>query len=194
MNPTSKKLISLVLVFSLMAISCASFRTIGGKREKHGAKLVIQRKSDQVEKTRLEGTPWETPVIAGIRGELIAVKPNSLLLSDTEGKNVSIDIADIKVIAIVKKSKARLGRYIGGAVGFVGGMVIAMISVRPEEDVSIFFPGLILGWLLSIPSSIIGGMVGSPADKIIQIEGMTDLEINEALDELRKKARIRDYR
>jgi len=44
-----------------------------------------------------------------IEGELITVKPNSLLLLDTEGKDVSIDIGDIKVIRIVKKSKALLG-------------------------------------------------------------------------------------
>jgi hypothetical protein len=38
----------------------------------------------------------------------------------------------------------------------------------------------------------IGGSVGR--DEKIQIEGMTDSEIQETLDRLRKKARIRDYK
>jgi len=39
---------------------------------------------------------------------------------------------------------------------------------------------------------IFGGVVGT--DKKIRIEGMTDSEINEVLEKLRKKARIRDYK
>jgi len=31
-------------------------------------------------------------------------------------------------------------------------------------------------------------------DKTIQIEGMSDSEIREAMDKLRKRARIRDYK
>ncbi len=44
--------------------------------------------------------------------------------------------------------------------------------------------------------ALIGGIVGAGygIDKTIQIEGMSDLEIKEAMDYLRKKARIRDYK
>ncbi len=44
--------------------------------------------------------------------------------------------------------------------------------------------------------ALIGGIVGAGygIDKTIQIEGMTDLEIEESLEKLRKKARIRDYK
>jgi len=43
---------------------------------------------------------------------------------------------------------------------------------------------------------ILGGIAGltSGTDKTIQIERMTDSEIREALEKLRKKARIRDYK
>jgi len=43
---------------------------------------------------------------------------------------------------------------------------------------------------------LVGGIGGALAgtDKKIQIEGMTEWEILEALNKLRKKARIRDYR
>jgi ABC-type lipoprotein release transport system permease subunit len=48
--------------------------------------------------------------------------------------------------------------------------------------------GLIIGTV----GAIIGAVAGT--DKTIQLEGMTDSEIQETLDKLRKKARIRDYK
>ena len=43
---------------------------------------------------------------------------------------------------------------------------------------------------------LIGTIFGPSAEKYktIQLEGMTDLEIRDTLDKLRKKARIRDYK
>ncbi len=171
MNPTSKKLVSLVLVFSLMAISCASFRTTGGKREKHGAKLIV---------TKLDGQL--------IKGELIAVKLNSLLLLDTDGNDVSVGIADIKVIRVMKKSKgARTGFLIGGGLALIGG--IGQIGAEVHGFIPSFIDGVIF---FALPGGLIGAAAG--AYKTSQIEGMTDSEIQEALDKLRKKARIRDYK
>ena len=173
MNPTSKKLISLVLVFSLMAISCASFRTTGGKREKHGAKLIVTKNDGQQ-----------------IEGELITVKPKSLLLLDTDGKDVSVGIADIKVIRVMKKSKgARTGFLIGGGLALIGG--IGQIGAEVHGFIPSFIDGLIF---FALPGALLGGLIGGGADKTSQIEGMTDSEIQEALDKLRKKARIRDYK
>jgi len=175
MNPTSKKFISLFLLFSLVTINCASLRTTGGKKEKHGAKLLITKKDEQQ-----------------IKGELITVKPNSLLLLNTEGKDVSIDIADIKVIRIVKKSKgARTGFLIGGGLALIGG--IGQIGAEVHGFIPSFIDGLIF---FALPGALLGGLIGAAAgaDKTIQIEGMTDLEIRDTLDKLRKKARIRDYK
>ena len=173
MNPTSKKLISLVLVFSLMAISCASFRTTGGKREKHGAKLIVTKNDGQQ-----------------IEGELITVKPKSLLLLDTDGKDVSVGIADIKVIRVMKKSKgARTGFLIGGGLALIVG--IGQIGAEVHGFIPSFLDGLIF---FALPGALLGKIIGGGADKTSQIEGMTDSEIQEALDKLRKKARIRDYK
>ena len=131
-----------------------------------------------------------------IEGELITVKENSLLLLDRYGGDVSIEIRDIRTIRIVKKSKARLWGVIGGAVGFVGGVLIAIIQVKKAEDVNLVFAASISGGLLSLPGYLIGRLAGSHAgiDETIQIEGMTDLQIKWAMDKLRKKARIRDYK
>ncbi len=184
MNPTSKKFISLFLAFSLMAISCTTMTTQRQKRfesskeRKHGAELIITKTDGQ-----------------RIKGELITVKPNSLLLLDTEGKDVSVGIADIKVIRIVKKSKALLGAGIGGTAGMLGGMITAAIF---DAD---FYKFVNLGPVIFATSglaigALVGASIGSAVgrDKTIQIEGMSNLEIEEALDKLRKKAHIRDYR
>ncbi|NOR22178.1 MAG: hypothetical protein GQ476_05790 [Candidatus Aminicenantes bacterium] len=130
-----------------------------------------------------------------IEGELFAVKPNALLLVDRYGRDASIEIADIRTIRILKRSKARLGSYIGGAVA-IGVASLVAISASRRGDEGWVWGSIILGALLAIPGSIIGGLAGSYAgiDDIIQIEGMTDSQIRWALEKLRKKARIRDYK
>ena len=58
------------------------------KKQKHGIKLIVQKRDGQE-----------------IRGGLIAVKHNSLLLLEFESAaEVSIEIIDIKVIKVIKKS------------------------------------------------------------------------------------------
>ena len=185
MNPTSKKFIALLLAISLMTINCASIRTTGGKKEKHGAKLIITKTDEQQ-----------------IKGELITVKPNSLLLLDTEGKDVSVDIADIKVIVIVKKSKFWAGAGIGFLTGVVLGAIVSIPAVDAASDPSSYY--YFVPWVLTViygaigglACGIIGGIVGAGygTDKTILLEGMSDSEIKKAMDKLRKKARIRDYK
>ena len=170
MNPTSKKLISLFLLFSLIMISVNLYA-----KERRGAKLTVTKKDGQL-----------------IEGELITVKPNSLLLLDTEGKDVSVGIADIKVIRVMKKSKgARTGFLIGGGLALIGG--IGQIGAEVHGFIPSFIDGLIF---FALPGALIGVIIGAVAgkDKTIQLEGMTDSEIQEAMDKLRQKARIRDYR
>ncbi len=170
MNPTSKKFISLFLVFSLMMLSVNLFA-----KERRGAKLLITKKDGQQ-----------------IQGELITVKQNSLLLLDTEGKDVSVDIADIRIIRIVKKSKgARTGFRIGVGLALIGG--VGQIGAEVHGFIPSFIDGLIF---FALPGALIGAIIGAAAgkDKTIQMEGMSDLEIQETMDKLRKKARIRNYK
>ena len=153
------------------------------KERKHGANLIITKKDGQ-----------------GIAGELITVKPNSLLLLSITGRDMSVDIADIKVIRVVKKSKA-LGVGIAGfLVGAGLGALVGYLSLyeflegyNPKRDGSKVVQGAMIGGCIgTIPGVLLGGVAGR--DKKIQIEGMSDLEIKEAMDKLRKKARIRDYK
>ena len=168
MNPTRKKFIALFLAFCLVMLSANLYA-----KERRGATLIITKKDG-----------------GQIKGELIVVKvkQNSLLILDTEGKDESVDIADIKVIRTAKKSKAwKYGLVAGGGVGLIGGILI------PEEEHGFFatFTESII--LIGLPVAGIVAIIEG-RDKTIQIEGMTDSEIKEALDKLRKKARIRDYK
>ena len=173
MKAKGKKLVSLLLVFSLMTLSANLYA-----KERRGAKLIIAKKDGQQ-----------------IEGELITVKPNSLLLLDTEGKDVSVGIADIKVIRIVKKSKALLGAGLGLII-LGGGTALSIAIFGTWESDEVLDVALFGGAIGAAAGLLIGGVTGAllGKDKTIQIEGMSDLYIQEALEKLRKKARIRDYK
>ena len=168
-----KKFTALLLIFSLVMLSANLYA-----KERRGATLIIQKKDGQQ-----------------VRGELIAVKQNSLLLLDSEtGADVSMDIKNIKVIKIRKKSMAGNGFLLGGSVGALiglaayrkptGGMFTIDLGPGPTA-----LGGGIVGGLIGLVIGLVAG-----TDKTIQIEGMTDSEIQETLDKLSKKARIRDYK
>jgi hypothetical protein len=170
MNPTGKKFISLFLVFSLMMISVNLYA-----KKRQGVNLLITKKN---------GVKTE--------GELITVKKDSLLiLTKWTERDVSIDIADIRIITIAKKSKTSLGGYLGILVGGGAGALYGYeAGLVPSE-------GAKWGGVIGVVAGVIlGSFIGSSLgkDKTFQIEGMTDSEIQETLDKLRKKARVRDYK
>jgi hypothetical protein len=148
-----------------------------------GAKLIV---------TKIDGQQ--------IGGELITVKPNSLLLLNTEGRDVSVGIGDIRVIRIVKKSKFFQSLGIGLLIGVGTGAILGLAEGGSID----FFGGtvtggenaLIGGALLGFNGLILGGISGlaSGTDKTIQLEGRSEKELELVLKKLRKKARIRDYK
>ncbi len=168
-----KTLIVVFLVLSLLVLSGNMYA------EKKGALLVITKK---------DGLPVE--------GELIAIKESSLVLLDTVTyRDVSVDVKSIKFISIVKKSKvllgAGLGLVLGGSIGALYGTSTDTYDsdLRPLAFIVYGGGGAALG-------ALIGGLLGASAgkDEIIQIEGKSGSEISNALERLRKKARIPDYR
>lgn len=168
------KFVSLPLAFLLMMFSVNLYA-----KERRGAKLQITKKNGIL-----------------LAGELITVKENSLLLLNTEGWDVSVGIADIKVIRVIKKSKV----WTGAGLGFLicGGSVAMYNHLffkgnHDPELKHIFTP--FLGLIGGVAGALAGGFIGASAgrDNSIQIEGRPDLEIRETLEYLRKKARIRDY-
>ena len=168
-----KKFVSLFLVFSLLALSGNLIAN-----ERRGAKIVIQKKDGQQ-----------------VRGELLVVKKDSLLLLSDFWTDVSVDIKDVKVIKIVRKSKAKIGLLAGGALGALLGLMTYKKPVKKGMITLDFGPEYVAGG-----GGLLGGLIGLcigagiGADETIQIEGKSDSEIKEVLEKLRKKARIRDYK
>ena len=171
-----KKSISLFLVFSILALSGNLFA-----KESHGINIEIY-----MTKPKMEGTPFEKP---DIRGELIAAKGNSLLILDSEsGADITVGIEDVKVIKILKKSKVWRGAVRGLMIGgFTGGLLSSFFS---DEALG----ALIFGSLGGLVGLLIGGITGVTArvDETIQFENKSDTEIQEILEKLRKKARIKN--
>ena len=164
MNPIAKKFILVFLVFSLLMLPVNLYA------KKRGAELIIWKKDGQL-----------------IKGELIAVKENSLLVLDTEGKDINIEIYEITLIGF--KRKLRMLK------GFVRGtLIIACYLLISQNYISL---GNLI-WNATFLGGSTGALVtvltrGSPRTiKTLHIEGMTESEIQEILDILRKKARIRD--
>jgi len=170
-----KKFVSLFLIFSLLALSGNLIA-----KERRGAELIVQE---------TDGTQ--------VRGELIAVKENSLLLMERySGADVSVDIKDVGVITIVKKSKILQGASIGAFVGFTCGAVYVLSTQSTQYwwNNRVTYATL-YGVIGACIGALFGGIPGSIAgiDKTIQIEGESDSEIKEALEYLRKKARVRNF-
>ncbi len=163
-------------------------------KEKRGANIEIY-KTDQVIKLKMEGTPWERHNIEpDIRGELIAVKENSLLLMEREsGADVIVDIAEVGVITIAKKSQLLLGAGLGTLIGTGVGAVIGASMHEygdwgPPDELKETLPvGALLGLLMGTITGLNAGTT-----KTFQIEGRSDAEIQEILEYLRKKARVRN--
>jgi uncharacterized protein YcfJ len=124
-------------------------------------------------------------------GELIAVKPDSLLL--LTGKDESIDIVGIRSIRIARRSQSGAGAAWGA---LAGGLILGLsAALDPWFDEQPVRAGILFGTLGAIPGGLIGLGVGSfvGKDKIIQLEGRSESEVRKALAYLRKKARIRDH-
>ena len=171
-----KKLIALFLVFSIIGLYGNLYA-----KERRGANVEIYKTNS---KTKMGGTPWETP---NIKGELIAVKESSLLLLDSDsGADVSIDIGDIRVIIIMKKSKA----LIGAGIGFVA-------PAAGMAAMGAYIDGLYAAWsvIIGFPSAVLGAIIGGALSRgnTYQIAGKSDAEIKKILEDLRKKARVPDF-
>jgi len=152
------------------------------KERKHGAELIITKKDGRQ-----------------IRGELITVKKASLLLLFAGRMDASVGIEEIRVITIVKKSTfwkgPGLGLLIGGGIGGIIGVKLGS-SLEEESGGAVAGWAMLGGAVFGIAGYLLGEILGPKKgkDETIQIEGMADWEIQETMDKLRKKARIRDYK
>ena len=183
-----KKFIALFLVVSILTLSMPLTA-----KERKGADVIIQK---------TDGTQ--------AIGELIAVKQNSLLLLDSEsGADVSVDIEDIRVVKIVKKSKAWTVAKWGLLVGGIGGALAFAGTRAAVDDNEILIPLAISVGSVALIGGIVGGAIiggligaGSGKDETIIIPEETSYVIRRGkrirmldivLEKLRKKAKVKNF-
>lgn len=182
-----KKIVALFLVVSMAVINCRTVQSTSSGVEftpqaKEGEYLYIQSRNG-----------------SRIEGELIAVKKTSMLLKDSEtGIDTNIEVGTVETITVLKHSKALKMGGIGLLTGATGGALLGyaggddnsgIMSFTAREKAIIF--GTFLGVLLGLLGAISGATQG--IDQKIHVEGKTDSEIQEILDDLRKKSRVPDF-
>jgi hypothetical protein len=139
-------------------------------KERRGARIIV---------TRLDGSQAE--------GELIAVKPDSLLLLNAAGQDESAALAEIKTVRIVRRSRALPLALIGFMTGAAEG---AFAASRDSEDretkVTVFWAGII-GGAQALLGTGIG--IGLGADAILRFAGETGEVVGRYLDRLKGYSR-----
>jgi len=163
-----KKFITLVFIFLLLLTTFSG--DLSAKTRKHGVELIIVKKNREI-----------------IRGELIAVKPTSILTME-EVADLSIDIIDIKYIKIVSKAELLRSSGIGLILGGVGGALIGKAREN-STGMSVGVSSVVGGILGELLFGLIGGKAG--VVETIYFEGKSPEEIKKAIKKLNSLARIR---
>jgi hypothetical protein len=165
-----KSLTALLIVFCLLALQGSLMAKKGV-----GANLAVKKIDGQE-----------------VGGELIAVKKDSLLLLDSETeRDLTVDIKDVKAVTIVKKSSW----FEFGILGFLAGGVLRGVlhsqlerDVHEEEATAHQVQDLFLwGAIGAVPGVAVGALLG--INKTYKIEGKSEAEIQNVLENLRKHAR-----
>lgn len=128
-------------------------------KDRRGATLLV---------TKIDGTQ--------VSGELIAVKPDALLLLAGNTLDVSVPLTDIHTVRIVRRSRSGSFAGIGAALGFVGCGTATYVMVDRAVYDSKLKMGLLIGTLGAGAGAIIGALAGSAtgADSIFTVVGRTE--------------------
>lgn len=149
------------------------------KEKKHGAELVIQKKDGQ-----------------SVRGELLTVKDNSLLVMESGSlSGISVDISDVHKIKILKKSRLLKGLGFGLLIGGGSGVLLGFLSGDDSPGWFSMTAGekaLLGGLAFGILGAPIGGIWGvvKGIDESIVLEERSPEEIKLILKKLNSKSRF----
>ena len=172
---------SLAALISLALLVSSSFSIA---KERRGAEVMV---------TKQDGTQ--------VSGELIAVKKDSLLLlaeGPLAGTDLSIALAEINTVKIIKKSKAGSGFCYGLLIGAVGGAAW-VFSEGGQSNGEAFFTtrsqatlvGAIgFGCMGMILGAIVGGLAGT--DMTISIGEKSEIKLQPVRERLVQLARIKE--
>jgi len=125
-----------------------------------------------------------------IEGELIAIKPDTMVLLAEDLKVESVLIAEIRNIKILRKSKAWQGLLGGFVAGAVGGAIWGGIGGE-DGDFGVVGGAVFGALVLGVPASLVGLAAGMGAglDDEIDLAGLPEPEVKRILAKLSRQAR-----
>ena len=135
---------------------------------------------------------------AAVKGELIGVREDAIVLMSERGDN-TILVSEIDNVRIVKRAPivglGLLGLVVGGAVGLLAAPHIHNEDPLGEGIINLVkdFAYASIGCIIGIGAGV-GTALAIGKDKVIVFKGKTKEENTTALNGLRKEARVADYR
>lgn len=129
---------------------------------------------------------------AEIRGELIAVKTNALLVLSQEGRDVTVGSEEIDSVKVIMKAHPWRGAGIGLLVGIAAGALYGLTNPGTAEPDSLYPP--VFAAVLAIPGAIVGSIASGVIARDIThiIQGDPSRFYEASLNDLRKRARVRE--
>ena len=124
------------------------------------------------------------------------IPQKSLLIKDSEsGTDVIVDIGDIKIIKIEKRSSVLKGVGYGFGAGLLLGGAIGAAWWKSDMDISGEAVVAVSAGFVGVAGALIGGIFGAIGgkDKTIIFEGKSEVEIKKIVANLRRDARVQDY-
>lgn len=140
---------------------------------KRGADLVV---------SRVDGSK--------ISGELIAVKPDSVLLLDERGRDVTVEKVEVRSIRVLGRRRTGKGILYGSLIGFSAGAILGAATGKIDN-----YSSGASSFLLGIPAAFLGGLIGLGAGyakrdgATMDLAGATHDVQNAFWDRLRELAR-----
>ncbi len=124
----------------------------------------------------------------GIKGELIGVRSDAVVIGTDDGAARPLAINDILKIRILRRSAAVPGILVGGLAGGATGKL-----VYPKHGLDFSEIYILCGALIGVAA---GGLIGGAfsADTVYDLTRTTPSYVEHILTELRKKARVPGYR
>lgn len=144
-----------------------------------------ERRGSTVEVTMTDGSR--------IKGELLAVKDDALLVYDRDAdQGKRLDLQEVVQVKVLKESKFLEGIAIGIAVGLV--ISINNLKKIDRESLMPLFEGI--GCFLPLPiTGLCGGLLGalSGIDKKLSLAGESSRSVQQNLEKLKRYAREKDF-
>jgi len=162
---------SILLVTALLCLSSSAF-----PRDHLGAAAVLALKDGRM-----------------LTGELYAIKTDAVIVVDSQGRSVTVAVADIRRIDL----KKRIGKSVrtGAILGFGAGAVLGIKAAAIDDHGTVGLGGYaaaaaLVGLVGAVPGALAGWAVAGPnRDKTFVIEGLSGEPLQKVLSKLTKYAR-----